>query len=268
MSYLCGDADRAPVRISCPQAYFHGGLHGALGSMVAHYHRVMTGEGQHVDVSIQAAVTFTTMIAVEIWDMNKVNMKPSGPFYASGRPAPLGTIYTRWLWPCKDGYVFLYYMGGATAAYARSSKTLIEVANREGYALELRGYNWVNHDKAKISQEDEDRVSRIIEPFLRAKTKAELFEIALKEGILLAPANTTKDLVESPQLAARDYWAQVEHPELGDTIAYPCAPIKLSEAPWTIRRRAPLIGEHNEEVFRELGFSKDDLALLKASGVI
>jgi len=269
MSCLCGDPDRAPVRLSCPQAYFQGGLQGALGSMVAHYHRVMTGEGQHVDVSIQEAVIFTTMAAVEIWDMNRVTLKPSGPFYASSRPAPLGPLYNRWLWPCKDGHVVLWYMGGANAAYSRSSKTLIEVANREGFALELKGYNWFEHDKAKITQEQEDQVCQTVMPYLQAKTKAELFEVALREGVLLAPANTTRDLAESLQLASRDYWVDVEHAELGESISYPGATAKVGDAPWRIRRRAPLVGEHNEQIYsEELGFSPEDLALLKAAGVI
>jgi crotonobetainyl-CoA:carnitine CoA-transferase CaiB-like acyl-CoA transferase len=61
----------------------------------------------------------------------------------------------------------------------------------------------------------------------------------------------------------------VEHPELGDTLQYPGAPAKMKETPWKIYRRAPLIGEHNEEVYeKELGLSKEDLAVLKANGVI
>ena len=61
-----------------------------------------------MDVSIQEAVIFATMIAVEIWDLNRINLKPTGAFYAASRPAPLKPLYTRWLWPCKDGHVFLY----------------------------------------------------------------------------------------------------------------------------------------------------------------
>jgi crotonobetainyl-CoA:carnitine CoA-transferase CaiB-like acyl-CoA transferase len=160
-------------------------------------------------------------------------------------------------------------MGGSSAAYVNSARKTIEVANREGIALELKGYDWVKHDKAVITQEDEDRVTRAIEPYIQGRTKAELFAVALREGILLAPANSTKDLVESPQLGARDYWVSVEHPELDDTILYPGAPVKPSGAPMRIRRRAPLIGEHNQEIYcGELGLSKADLVLLKSAEVI
>ena len=269
MAYITGELDRGPVRTSCPQAYFQGGVHGALGSMVAHYHRVMTGEGQWVDVSIQEAVIFPTHNAVEIWDLNRANEKPSGAFHGRLRPAPLEPLYQHWLWPCKDGHVLLTFFGGAAGAYAGSSKRLVEVANREGFALELRDYNWRSYDATKIPQAEQNRLEGAIEPYLLAKTKAELFEMAVRERILLLPACTTQDLVESPQHALREYWVNVEHPDLGDTISYPGAPVKLSEAPWQIRRRAPLIAEHNEEVYRgELGIPKEDLVLLKAAGVI
>jgi crotonobetainyl-CoA:carnitine CoA-transferase CaiB-like acyl-CoA transferase len=143
------------------------------------------------------------------------------------------------------------------------------MANREGFALELKDFDWYNHDAVKISQEDEDRVTEIIMPFLFAKTKAELFEEALREGILLAPASTAKDLAENHQLVSREFWVYVEHPELGHTILYPGAPVKLSEMPWQVRRRPPLIGEHNDEVYiQEMGISKEDLALLKMTEVI
>jgi len=75
-------------------------------------------------------------------------------------------------------------------------------------------------------------------------------------------------LLEDPQLEARDYWEEVEHPELGTTITYPGALYKSSEVEWKFRR-APSVGEHNREVYEgELGFTKERLAALKQSGVI
>jgi crotonobetainyl-CoA:carnitine CoA-transferase CaiB-like acyl-CoA transferase len=81
--------------------------------------------------------------------------------------------------------------------------------------------------------------------------------------------STPKDLLEDAQLAARDYFVPVAHPELDDVITYPGAPFKMSRTPLKISRRAPLIGEHNEEIYeKELGFSKEELNKLKATGVI
>ncbi len=124
-------------------------------------------------------------------------------------------------------------------------------------------------DGSTITQQESDARNASIDAFLLTKTKAELFEAAVEKGMLLAPCNTVKDVLESPQLKARNFWEPVKHPELDDVLTYPGAPVKMTETPWKIHRRAPLIGEHNEEVYlKELGLSREELALLKANGVI
>jgi crotonobetainyl-CoA:carnitine CoA-transferase CaiB-like acyl-CoA transferase len=86
---------------------------------------------------------------------------------------------------------------------------------------------------------------------------------------MLYPILTTKDILEFEQLKERDYWEEVEHPELGTSITYPGGFVKLSEAPCKIRRRAPLIGEHNEEIYiREMGLSAKELLTFKQAKVI
>ena len=100
-------------------------------------------------------------------------------------------------------------------------------------------------------------------------TKAELWDGAQKKSIQLYPVFTPKDMLEFPQLKIRQYWQEVEHPEMGANIVYPGAFAKLAEGSCNIRRRAPLIGEHNEEIYiSELGFSKEELALLKQANAI
>jgi crotonobetainyl-CoA:carnitine CoA-transferase CaiB-like acyl-CoA transferase len=268
MVYIYGEMDRPPNRLSCPQFYFLGGLHGATGSMVAHYHRELTGEGQHVDVSCQQAVVLSLMIVAEIWDMLKFNYRGMGPFYAGARPGGL-PLFSQVIYPCKDGHVFLLLTGAAQAGMVASSKALVEMANREGIALELKDYPWQTIDAATISQEELTRLTDAICEFIKTKTKAELSSVALEKGILLAPLTTVKDVAENPQFATRGFWQQVEHPELDTTITYPGYPIKLNEVPYQIQRRAPLIGEHNEEIYeKELGFSQEQLVILKNCAVI
>ena len=99
-------------------------------------------------------------------------------------------------------------------------------------------------------------------------TKAEFYEEGIRRRILTAPMSTAKDLWENPQLKAREYWVTLEHPELEDMLSYCGAFVKMSESPITCRRRAPLIGEHNEEVYRELGLSADEISMLKQTMVI
>lgn len=77
---------------------------------------------------------------------------------------------------------------------------------------------------------------------------ADVIKIVPLGGVLLGVMQTTRDIAECPQLHARDFFTEVAHPELDDTIRYPGAWVKSSEAPWRIQWRAPLIGEHNEEI--------------------
>ena len=268
MVQIFGELDRPPNRISAPQFYFLGGLHGAVGSMVAYYHRELTGVGQHVDVSCQQAVVLSLFLIAEIWDMLKFNYRGLGPSY--GGRMPDGTVvFNRVIFPCKDGYVFLLLTGGAAASWVNSSKALVEMANQEGMALEMKDYPWEEMDTLKVTQEDFNRFTQSIGPFIETKTKAELLNAALERDIILAPVSTLKDVAESPQLAFRGFWEKVEHPELGETITYPGCPIETSEIPYRVQRRAPLIGEHNEEVYvEELGYSKEQLVVLKNRGII
>ncbi|MCK4790930.1 MAG: CoA transferase, partial [Desulfobacteraceae bacterium] len=91
---------------------------------------------------------------------------------------------------------------------------------------------------------------------------------AVKRRIMGYPVSTAKDIMENPQLAAREVWQEIEHPELNDTITYPGPWVKLSKSSLGIRRRAPLIGEHNEEIYKELGLPRQDVLALKQANVI
>jgi len=270
LTRLLGDLGRPPVRMSCdPQAYLHAGLQGATGSMMAYYHRELTGEGQHVDVSMQSAIVLALMSAPEVQELMKVNVVGTGQFFISVRPEPQGILFSRLILPCKDGYVFCTFGGGGFAGQVRSSIAMVEWANEDGMLLEFKDYDFAKWDATTISQEEQDRMLAIVGEFLKSKTKAELYEEAVKRGIMLAPCNNIEDINKNAQLEARKFWETMEHPELGEAITYPGAPVKMSETPWRMSRRAPLIGEHNDEVYLdELGLSGEELAALKADSVI
>jgi len=269
MMWLFGEADRAPVRIPAPQFYLQGGLQGAVGTMVALYHRELTGEGQHVDQSCQQAVILTLMNSAEYWDLNRFNIRGQGPGVLTPRPTPPGAIFRRSIYRCKDGYVMATLGGGGQAGIVASSKALVEWANEQGYMLELKDFDWASLDGLTVTQEEVNYRARFLEEFLLTKTKAECLARAVEHAILLIPANNVKDVLESPQLAYRGFFKQIEHPGLGDTITYPGFPVIMGETRPAIQRRAPLIGEHNDEIYeKELGIPKEQLVILKNRGVI
>ena len=256
-----GDIDRPPIRVSHhSQSYLAAGADGAMGALMALFYRNNTGKGQQVDVSIQEAQSQNIPIPVATaWDIRK-NITKRGD-------APGISHHTTQMWHCKDGWVC--YSHGGTAVLS-PSLPLIKWMEIEGFTNDfIKNFNWNRPDFAKISQEDMDQVEEPTGRFFMAHTKFELLEGAVKHQVMLYPVATTADLLQNPQLAARDYWIELEHPELGTAITYPGPFGSFSETPIKISRRAPLIGEHNQEVYeKELGISKEELVTLKQSGVI
>ena len=256
--YSVGDADRPPVRISYhSQAYLQGGLEAAMAAMMALYYRRMTGEGQQVDLSIQAAAAQPSNTA---WDVRKVVPQRGGQM--------TGNINVQRIWPCKDGQVTWFFMPRQFAAIRNVA--FVNWLDSEGMADDfLKGFDWDTFDYATVTQEEIDRISEPTAKFFMAHTKVELLEGAVKHRILFYPQFTTTDILESVQLAARGFWVELEHPELDTTITYPGAFAQISETPLRISRRAPLIGEHNEEIYqKELGISSEELLTLKQAKVI
>ncbi len=267
---LFGENDGPPVRFSAPQFYYLGSIHGAMGTMIAHYHRELTGEGQYVDVSCQQATVLANRISVETFDLLKINPRGAGPNTPVPRPTPPGPVSIPIVKKCRDGHVIAFIMGGSQAGFVKSSRALVEWANQEGMALELKDFEWEKMDGSTISQAEINTIHDIIDQFLLTRTKTELMTKAVEREILLIPVNTTRDLAESPQLSHRGFWKEIEHPELKDRLKYPTWPVQWTGMPpYQPQCRAPLVGEHNLEIYEEeLGLSKDHLVMLKTQGVI
>jgi crotonobetainyl-CoA:carnitine CoA-transferase CaiB-like acyl-CoA transferase len=172
------------------------------------------------------------------------------------------------MWRCKDGYViWLYWFGPGAKRY---SLPFVEWMDSEGMADDfLKGFDWESFNFSTVTQEVNDKIEKPTSKFLMRHTKAELYEGALKRNIVLYPVYTHAEVLEDAQLADRGYWVEVKHPELGASITYPGAFWYASEAPPRISRRAPLIGEHNQEIFeKELGMSRQEILTLKQAKVI
>jgi len=153
------------------------------------------------------------------------------------------------------------------------SRRLMQVIQEAGFADEsLANKDFINYTTLLLTGAEPItelyRAYAAMEAFFITQTKADLFELARQRGLLIAPCSTVEDSVRSPQLQARDYWVSVEHPELGRSFLYPGPFVKLGERPIEYRRRAPLLGEHNAEVFGSLGVSAPELALLRAQRTI
>lgn len=268
--YCCGDPDRPPLDLSFPQAYLHAGSEAAAASLIAHYYREVSGEGQHVDVSIQESVIGSLMDTQEMWDLRKFNFLRSGNAWTFVR-ADGGIVKQRYCLPCKDGWVVCYTLGGTLLASVKHLEALVQWMDEEGVAPDwLKKFDWVHEYQTTIlTQELIEKVENALIKFLMTKTKQQLYDEALKRRLILAPICTPEDIIESDQLQERGFWEKVEHRELGESLTY-CGPwAKLSETPLKIRSRAPLISEHNDDIYiKELGITRPELLTLKKANII
>ena len=262
--YLTGDDDRAPIRISFPHFYLHGGAAGATAAMLAHTYRITSGQGQYVDVSCQQAVAKTLAHAPQIWDIEGAILKRMGVYRQTS-----GENRVRINWPCKDGYVN-YMVQGGSVAY--STRALLEWMKEDSFdTADLDAIDWEKMGYGAITPELMSQLGEPLGDFFKGHTRAELVQGSLDRRILLFPVATPSALQDHSQLEARGYFKDLEHPELGATVQYPGAFVKSGDGEDIagIYRRPPLIGEHNAVIFQgELGITGSELESLKRSGVI
>ena len=266
---LNGDPERPPLRMSVSQSYlFAGALCGAMG---AHYFREVTGQGQWVDVSLQQGLIYLTLQAPLMWDLNRINMSRSGSKARFMRREPDGSVRIvtgRTKFPTKDGYVEISLAGGPI--YGSSTRSLFELMGEtEEIPEEYKEKEWEEMSMATVTQEELNGLAVVTEKYCAKQNTLELYEEAVKRRIMLAPLSTTEQLLKNPQLNAREAFVEVEHPELGTSITYPGPWTRFSKSPLVFNRRAPLIGEHNGEIYgKELKMSEERMAALKSALVI
>jgi crotonobetainyl-CoA:carnitine CoA-transferase CaiB-like acyl-CoA transferase len=232
----------------------------------------VTGHGQYVDAPSLLSLTWATGSDPQgLWLNDKTIVTRSGRFWPRPQPKPdggMGYINVPLTYPCKDGGVKFFPF--VEEGMLPSTNGMTQWAIEAGFGTEAaRKVDWSTWNWQTASQETIDEITGGFSRLFMSHTKAELWEEAQKRGVQLYPVFTAADMLTFPQLSIREYWEKVEHPELGTTITYPGAFTKLGEGSCGIRRRAPLIGEHNEEIYlKEMGMSKKDLALLKRTGDI
>ncbi|MFC1921275.1 CaiB/BaiF CoA transferase family protein [Chloroflexota bacterium] len=258
-----GDPDRAPAIEAPNSVYFEAGATAALGTVMAHYYRQTTGEGQQVDVSLQECGASRDTTSLVVWQFDKRLLKRTGNKSLVGGRRP-----SRWLWTCKDGYLFWTLRGGTMGARINPamSKWFDESGIENPYRLVE---NPVSLDMAGLPEEILDTFDAAIEKLFLMHTKQEIMEKAVNDGIQAWILSTPTDVLENPQPRARNFWVELNHPKSGGKLAYPGHYFLSSQTENYVRRPAPLIGEYNQEIYStELGLSDNEITSLKESNII
>jgi crotonobetainyl-CoA:carnitine CoA-transferase CaiB-like acyl-CoA transferase len=206
--YMTGDADRSPVASSAPTSWHHGCADAVAGIMAALLQREKTGRGQLVDVSMQEAHLMAAMSRVGQWSLAKSRGKRAGALMR------VGETLQREIWPCKDGYVSFGLRGGP--ARIPGLKRLVAWMDEEGLATPaVRDRDWDSYNHNLLTQDEVAAISEPIAAFFMTKTMTELYDAALTRGLMLAPANTAREILVSRQYASRDLFTDLDDPRLG-----------------------------------------------------
>lgn len=249
MIYTNGFPEDAPLRAIGLQAYHSASFFAAIGTMSALWARDTIGEGQWVDISIQEAAA----AAVE----------HVAPFYHQGLGVQTRQGSLHWsryfrVAKCRDGYLMHCALGDWTS--------LVEWVKADNKAQDLSEPQWEDQVYRK---EHAEHMFDVLDEWAKDYSVAELMEGAQLRRIPYAMVRPPESLVNDPQLNARGFFSDIEHPELGRTVRYPGGPFFFTVSPWRIARRPPLLGEHNMEIYQsELGIDAGRLQALAQERII
>jgi len=214
--------------------------------MAALYGRLLTREGQHIDISKQEA-----LMALERVEIGMYGNEGESRFSTVFMQQMVGGLQR-----CKDGYVMIT-LGGD-----HHWDGLLHVLGDPDWAREEKFQGELG--KYKYAQE----INGHIADWMKDYTKDELYHRCQALNCPIGMVTTVADLVASKQLEARGFFGKVEHSVMGQ-VSCPTSPYRFSETPHRFHCAAPMLGEHNEEVFvNRLGYSKEDLVRMREAGVI
>jgi crotonobetainyl-CoA:carnitine CoA-transferase CaiB-like acyl-CoA transferase len=246
-----GYPGKEPCLLPGSPAYDAASVHASVSIVAAIYMRGTTGQGQYIDTPVH--VTSRTGLYPWIIPNYSYALNPGGPPPTSENRMG-AQIYP--VYPCKDGFIRII------ALTPRQWDALMRVLDNPDV---LQTEEWRSF-MYRIGNAD-DLYALMLE-FTTKYTMRELFEAGRREGVPIAPILSIADFYNSPQTKAREYFVEVDHPVAGKAD-YPGPPYKWTETPATVRRPAPCLGEHNEEVYcQELGLSKDALVALRGGGIV
>lgn len=222
------------------------GLCAATATMAALYGRLFSGDGQHIDISKQEA-----LMALERVEMG---------MYANEGETKFSTVFMQQmvggLQRCKDGYV-LITLGGD-----HHWEGLLKLLGDPEWSREERFQGEMG--KYKCAED----INGYIADWIKDYTKEELYHRCQKLNCPIGMVTTVADLAASKQLESREFFGEIEHPVMGQ-VRCPTSPYRFSGTPHRFHRPAPMLGEHNEEIFADrFGYSREDMMCLRGAGVI
>jgi len=277
--YIGGFPEDPPHQAGASQAFHQTSVNACVAALAALHNRDITGEGQWIDVSMQECVAVALQYVMQFYDLRKEIVVRNGTPLATTTTLPVRRLPAMGLFPCQNGYVNLFPRG--------RFHELIEWMDSRQQAGDLKEERWQyvmelistaegllklfsdTEATEKYMMQECPHIDAVVAEFVSKHTKIELCEEGQKWRIPVVPVNDVRDLVENPQLLYRQFFAEIPGPEPGLNMRDLGAPYRFSETPWRITQRAPLIGEHNLEIYHgEFGLTVETVRLFKEGGII
>jgi crotonobetainyl-CoA:carnitine CoA-transferase CaiB-like acyl-CoA transferase len=222
--------DAPPMAPGGGNAWHMGSHYAYIAIMAAVNARDYTGEGRYIDASVHGACALTTEGHVVNWIYGKqVFRRRTG---GNGSQQAV-----------KDGYV---NAGGVARFTPASLRTYVDWMDRYGLAQDLTAEKY--QDQAVIN-ESREHIMEVIQNFYRNTPQVDITGGAQERGFPTGTVQAAEDNLNEPHWRERGFWVELEDPEIGRTVTYPGGAAIFSATPWRLSRRAPHLGEHNDEVF-------------------
>ena len=234
--YNTGDPDREPLSTGGTPAEYIAGIHAWIGALAALAYRANEGRGQHVDVSLAEAAACADEYNSAMYAFQGAIRRRFYSRHIFGYPMDI--------LPCKDGHVVVipgahgFPQVGITSEGAVSPMSLL-LEN-----IELDQDPLFNSFAERMIRWRE--IDELLLPWLREHTAKEIVDTAQALRMPFAPVPSVRDLLQDEHLESRGFFERIDHPEAGE-LTYAGPPFRMSETPLDIGR-APLLGEHNEEL--------------------
>jgi len=250
--------DTPPIAPQMWHSAHVAGANAAIAVTAALLWREASGLGQHIDCSIHEALAACTELAVPMWIYNGAPM-----YRQTGRHA-FPMIAQPFQRPTGDGR---WMMAMGSVGFGDSWRRFVDLLDRHGVADDLADPKYEDV-RYRSEPEAATHVSEVTQVLLATGEAEELMAEAQGIGLPWAVVRRPEENVSDPHWQERGAFATVEHPELGESYTYLAAPWVSGDAPWTVGRRAPLVGEDTAAVLTDAGFSPADLVRLGQAGVI
>jgi crotonobetainyl-CoA:carnitine CoA-transferase CaiB-like acyl-CoA transferase len=238
---LTGLSNREPLKIAGPQAEYQAGINAAVAITTAVYFRDMTGQGQRLDISVMECLASILEGALLSYSYDSSLRQRDGARHP--------TVYPSTIFPCKDGYVHV------------DASTDWEIFANFMEMPELLQFN------PKELRDKADEIDHLISSRLVEYAKDDIFHRAQEWRLPFAKVLKVDELPSESQFIERNSFTEIDHPVAGQQT-YAGAPFKMTECE-PQNSRAPMLGEHNKEMFCDLlGYTKADLVRLRGMGII